>query len=302
LSKANIDNILIKVNPTVTAGQLFAFYQRNHICEEGYGRERAARPLLHSSLVIGAFEEEKLVGIARAMFDGLSADIMEFCVELEYQGKNLEYLNGSLIGKDDSGLGNKIGTILIDELTRMGADFITYNVLRDYEETFFKSLGLEPHPNAVVYHIDKRPYRDDERYRTREQMEKLTVNIDGASRGNPGPAAIGVVIKDQRSRVIDSISRKIGSTTNNQAEYQSIIAALKRVKQLGAGHVRVKSDSELLVKQLNGSYRVKNAGLKPLYEEARELINSLESCTIVHIPREENRQADKLANLALDSK
>jgi ribonuclease HI len=136
----------------------------------------------------------------------------------------------------------------------------------------------------------------------KDRLSSLVINIDGASRGNPGPAAIGVVIKDIRYRIIDSISRKIGNTTNNQAEYQAIIAALKRAEQLGARKVSVKSDSELLVMQLNGRYRVKNAGLKPRYEEAKELMRSFETITIRYIPREENSEADKLANLALDAK
>lgn len=166
----SIDNFRILVNPVITAEQLFSFYQRNHICEEGYGKELASKPLHNSSLIVGAFEGDKLVGIARAMFDGLSAVIMEFCMELEYQGENLEYENGSLIGKDDSGLGKRIGKVLIDELFRMGADFISYEIVRDYEEGFYESLGFEPHPGAIVY-IDKRPYRNDERYITRRRKQ-----------------------------------------------------------------------------------------------------------------------------------
>lgn len=170
----NIDNIKILVNPVITADQLFSFYQRNHICEEGYGKELACKPLSNSSLIVGAFEGDKLVGIARAMFDGLSATIMEFCLELEYQGKNLEYENGSLIGKDDSGLGKRIGEVLINELFRMGADFISCDIVKDYEERFYESLGFEPHPGAIVY-IDKRPYLGDERYITRRRSETESV-------------------------------------------------------------------------------------------------------------------------------
>ena len=166
-----IDSIRILVNPDITADQLFSFYQRNHICEEGYGKELACKPLYSSSLIVGAFEEEKLVGIARAMFDGLSAVIMEFCVELEYQGEGLDIVNGSLIGKDDSGLGKKIGEVLINELFRMGADFISCEIVKDYEEGFYESLEFEHLSNALIYHIDKRPYKDDERYITRRRSE-----------------------------------------------------------------------------------------------------------------------------------
>ena len=165
----NIDDIKISVNPNITDEQLFSFYQRNHICEEGYGKEIACKPLHNSSLIIGAFEGDKLVGIARAMFDGLAAVIMEFCVELEYQGENLEYNNGSLIGKDDLGLGKRIGEVLIDELLKMGADFISYDIVKDYEESFYKSLGFESKSGALVYYIDKRPYLGDERYITRRR-------------------------------------------------------------------------------------------------------------------------------------
>ena len=89
----SIDNVKILINPKITDDQLFSFYQRNHICEEGYGKELARKPLRNSNLIVGAFESDRLVGIARAMFDGLSAIIMEFCVELDYQGKDLEYNN-----------------------------------------------------------------------------------------------------------------------------------------------------------------------------------------------------------------
>ncbi len=166
-----IENVKIKVNPYITAGQLFSFYQRNHICEEGYGKELASKPLYNSSLIVGAFEGSKLVGIARAMFDGLSSDIMEFCVELEYQGKNLEYENGSLIGKDEFGLGKRIGEALINELLKMGADFISCSIVKNYEEDFYESLGLEPLFNSLIYYIDKRPYKDDERYKTRRRLQ-----------------------------------------------------------------------------------------------------------------------------------
>ncbi len=165
----NIDDIKISVNPNITDEQLFSFYQRNHICEEGYGKELACKPLHNSSLIIGAFEGDKLVGIARAMFDGLSAVIMEFCVELEYQGENLEYENGSLIGKDEFGLGKGIGEVIINELFKMGAYSITYEVVEDYEESFYKSLGFESKSGALIYYIDKRPYLGDERYITRRR-------------------------------------------------------------------------------------------------------------------------------------
>jgi ribonuclease HI len=133
----------------------------------------------------------------------------------------------------------------------------------------------------------------------RLSVKNVTICTDGAARGNPGPAAIGVTIKDEKGNPIDSISRHIGITTNNQAEYQAIIAALEAAVSLGARCVALKSDSELVVEQLNGRYRVKKASLRPLYQEVVQLIGSLEAFTITYIPREQNREADRLANLAL---
>ncbi len=127
----------------------------------------------------------------------------------------------------------------------------------------------------------------------------MVIFTDGASRGNPGPAAIGAVIKDEQGRLITSLSQAIGRTTNNQAEYQAIIAALERALNLEAGHVDLRSDSELVVNQIKGQYRVKKASLRPLYLKVAQLASQFESFTITCIPREENEEADRLANLAL---
>ncbi|MFA5308374.1 MAG: ribonuclease HI family protein [Dehalococcoidales bacterium] len=132
-------------------------------------------------------------------------------------------------------------------------------------------------------------------------INKVTIYTDGAARGNPGPAAIGVVIKDETGHIAATVSRRLGPTTNNQAEYRAIIAGLEKAISLGARQVTVKSDSELMVKQLNGLYKIKNAALRPLYQEAVKLIGSLESFSISHIPRAQNAAADALANKALDS-
>ncbi len=132
-------------------------------------------------------------------------------------------------------------------------------------------------------------------------INKVILNVDGASRGNPGPAAIGVTIKDENLFVIATISEKIGETTNNQAEYRALIAGLKKAISLGCRQILVRSDSELLVRQVQGKYRVKNAQLRPLYEEVVKLAYSLSDFDMTSVPREQNREADKLANLALDS-
>ena len=131
--------------------------------------------------------------------------------------------------------------------------------------------------------------------------KKAIIHADGAARGNPGPAAIGATIKDEQGKLITSISQRIGNTTNNQAEYRAIIAALEKAVSLGITHVEVNSDSELVARQIKGSYRVKKAELKPLYQQVKQLQDSLEGFTITHIPREQNVEADKLANMALDA-
>jgi len=128
---------------------------------------------------------------------------------------------------------------------------------------------------------------------------RMVIFTDGASQGNPGQAAIGVIIKDEQGRVITSISQSIGRTTNNQAEYRAVIAALEEAIRLGARQIEMRSDSELIVRQINGRYRVKNAALKPLHQQVKELQNRLESFSIFHIPRQQNTEADRLANNAL---
>ena len=133
------------------------------------------------------------------------------------------------------------------------------------------------------------------------KIEKVILYTDGASRGNPGPAAIGAVIKDGQGRVLAHISKRIGKTTNNQAEYLAVIAALEEADRLGAAAVEIRSDSELVVKQINGSYRVKHPALKPLYRQVKELQSSFQSCAAASIPRRQNREADSLCNAALDA-
>ena len=135
----------------------------------------------------------------------------------------------------------------------------------------------------------------------RLSVNRVIIGADGASRGNPGPAAIGATLKDEKGNLIASISRRIGTTTNNQAEYQAIIASLEKAVSLGAKHVELYTDSELVAKQINGKYKVKKAVLRPLYQKVVRLIGSLESFKIAYIPRQQNTEADNLANKALDS-
>ena len=128
---------------------------------------------------------------------------------------------------------------------------------------------------------------------------KVVIHSDGASRNNPGPAAIGATIKDEQGRLLATISRSIGRATNNQAEYRAVIAALEKAIKLGARQIELNLDSELVVKQVTGRYRVKNEALKPLFDRVKKLLGSLEGFSIRHIPRQQNQEADRLANNAL---
>jgi ribonuclease HI len=125
-------------------------------------------------------------------------------------------------------------------------------------------------------------------------------NIDGGSRGNPGPASYGVVIRDPRGQVVAKLKKYIGRSTNNVAEYYGLIAALDYAQQHGIRAVRIESDSELLVRQMRGQYKVKSPELRPLYERARKMAQSFDSFRIDHVYREQNAEADALANDALD--
>ena len=127
------------------------------------------------------------------------------------------------------------------------------------------------------------------------------INIDGASRGNPGPAAYGVVIRDARGETVAKLKKYIGRFTNNVAEYYGLIAAMDYAHSHGFHAIRVESDSELLVKQMRGLYKVKSADLQPLYERAHKMSAGFDAFGIEHVYREQNREADALANEALDA-
>ena len=131
------------------------------------------------------------------------------------------------------------------------------------------------------------------------KVKRVVIFTDGVAEPNPGPAAIGAAIKDEQGKLIASISQPIGRATNNQAEYRAIIAALVEAIRLGTDQVDIRSDSELVVKQINGRYRVKNAALKSLYQQVKQLQSQLKGFTITHIPRQQNREADRLAGKAL---
>jgi ribonuclease HI len=125
-------------------------------------------------------------------------------------------------------------------------------------------------------------------------------NIDGASRGNPGPASYAVVIRDASGKIVLELAKNIGRETNNVAEYFALLAALDYATTHGIHSLRIRSDSELLVRQMQGRYKVKSADLKPLYERASKMARQLGYFQIEHVRRELNRDADALANVALD--
>jgi len=128
----------------------------------------------------------------------------------------------------------------------------------------------------------------------------LRIHVDGASRGNPGDAGFGVHVTDPDGEVVAELYGHLGRATNNVAEYQGLLHAMRWALARGAGSVDIFSDSELLVRQMAGRYRVKNPGLQPLYREASELLSRFTRARITHVRREQNREADALANRALD--
>jgi ribonuclease HI len=131
---------------------------------------------------------------------------------------------------------------------------------------------------------------------------KLILETDGAARGNPGLAGAGVIIKDERGHCIESFGRFLGITTNNQAEYRALIEGLQAAARHQPESLTVRLDSELVVRQMNGQYRVKHPELLPLYAQAIEIMATLPNVTFVHVPRERNPGADRIANVAIDGR
>jgi len=132
--------------------------------------------------------------------------------------------------------------------------------------------------------------------------ETMTIEFDGGSRGNPGPAAIGVVVRAQDGTPVVTLGRCIGRATNNVAEYRALIAGLEKAKELGAKRIMVRGDSELIIKQMRGEYRVKHPDMRKLYDEAQFLLHQFDEAKIEHNLRHKNELADKLLNLSLDRK
>jgi ribonuclease HI len=125
-------------------------------------------------------------------------------------------------------------------------------------------------------------------------------HVDGAARGNPGPAGVGVVIEDAEGQVVKEIAEPLGRTTNNVAEYTAMIRALEEARALGCSHLAVYTDSELMAHQLNGKYAVKAAHLIPLFQRARLLLRQFDAASVTHVRRELNKRADALSNIGAD--
>jgi ribonuclease HI len=141
--------------------------------------------------------------------------------------------------------------------------------------------ALQPHPGARLTKV-------------------LRVFTDGAARGNPGPAAVGVVIEDDKGMRLRGLHRYLGKATNNEAEYHALIEGLKAAAEWKPDRLELYLDSKLVVEQVNGSYRVRKPELQPLYQRAKELLGGFDEVVVSHVEREKNRGADALANMALD--
>ena len=127
------------------------------------------------------------------------------------------------------------------------------------------------------------------------------MNVDGGARGNPGPAAIGVVVRNDDGAVVEAVGETIGRQTNNVAEYKAMLRGIELALAHGADEVEMIGDSELIIRQIEGRYKVKKADLKPLHAEAKEMLSKFDRWTVRHVKREQNSDADALVNQALDN-
>ncbi|MCV0403995.1 MAG: ribonuclease HI family protein [Chloroflexi bacterium] len=129
---------------------------------------------------------------------------------------------------------------------------------------------------------------------------RLLIYTDGAARGNPGPAGAGAILRDAEGRTVAEIAEPLGHATNNVAEWTAVRLALEEAARLGATHVDMRMDSELVARQISGIYRVKHPDLKPIHAAVMDLLRGFEGYTIGHVPRELNKDADRLSNVAID--
>ncbi len=130
---------------------------------------------------------------------------------------------------------------------------------------------------------------------------RVLIHTDGAARGNPGPAGAGAVLRDADGRILAEIAEWLGHATNNVAEWTAVLLALEEAKRLGATHVDLRMDSQLVARQISGVYRVKHPDLQPIHRRTMGLLREFEGYTVGHIPRELNKDADRLSNVAIDA-
>jgi ribonuclease HI len=186
------------------------------------------------------------------------------------------------------------------------------SVLRHLAQIFSLTKTLKRFPSLNTRHLQEILLRSAQRAEEKKtsveaappkkRVPEYFIQADGASRGNPGESGIGAVIADARGRTIKELKYFLGMATNNVAEYRAVILALQKAFDLGAGSVTVYLDSELVVRQLRGEYKVREAHLKLLHREALDILNRFSEYHIHHVPREENRRADQLANEAIEQK
>jgi ribonuclease HI len=132
---------------------------------------------------------------------------------------------------------------------------------------------------------------------------RILIYTDGAARGNPGPAGLGAILRDaETGEVLDELARFLGIRTNNYAEWTAVEEAVRRALEIGASQLDLRMDSELVARQISGRYRVKHADLKPIHARVMAMLGQLESYTVGHVPRELNKDADRLSNVAIDER
>ena len=131
---------------------------------------------------------------------------------------------------------------------------------------------------------------------------RLLIYTDGAARGNPGPAGAGAILRDSDGNVLAEVAEPLGRATNNVAEWTAVLLALEEARRLGATHVDLRMDSQLVARQISGVYRVKHPDLKPIHAAVMDLLRMLDGYTVGHVPRELNRDADRLSNVAIDGR
>jgi ribonuclease HI len=184
-------------------------------------------------------------------------------------------------------------------------------VLRKLAETMDVDKTVESFPGLSRRHLISILKEASDLFPSAVVQEKLAyesgtgalfINVDGAARGNPGPAGAGVIMFDTERQPVCRLKKYLGETTNNVAEYSALLLALEKANKLGAKSVEISSDSELMVRQIQGRYKVKNERLKRLYDEATSLIANFDNFTIRHVLRGFNKEADKLANEAIDDR